>query len=204
MKPRAEQKESRAGVGNRGNIFEERAYQAHKRVLIQSGFQSDPHLLAAILKRNAGDIKHIVDTTDQFHSNKQHETLSEDLFNILKHTHGDLLGKPVMLAMSLASSENTETTKNNEPTRLDVLHTLAENFDFLVESAHQKGHYVPNLAEILDYGRNFKTSTPLHTFILGLSEENKEKAAKILNAKMTDNPKTSDESEFRPVAAPAA
>jgi hypothetical protein len=169
-------------VGNRTAMFGQIRSQSQKKVLNASNYTFDPRLIAAIIKRRPADIRSIVDTTHQFHHDARYESLRESQFEALQSYYGPkILANPVMLAITICDSETTETTEGNDPTRYDVLHCLAQHFDALITASRQKGHAIPNLAELLKYANNLESTLPLSTFILGLSEDNREQAQEILN-----------------------
>lgn len=179
--PGNEQNKTRAHVGNPTAIWGQKAQYEKKKVLLENNFQFDPDLVAAILKRSPDGIKTCL-TPTKAHGTR--ESLTEDQHEIFKGIYEEVYFHPIKLAMKVCDSETLETTQANDPTRFDVLHCLAANWDHLIESARQKGHTVPDLGDVLDYARDLKSHIPLHTFILGLSDERKEEAANILNAKV--------------------
>lgn len=167
-------------VGNTIPLRGKKTQYEHKKTFVESNHQFDPYLTAAILKRNIKNIKssiNVIEYTDN------HIIMSEDQHNVFKNIFKDIYAQPIKLAMKICDSETLETTQTNDPTRFDVLHCLAENFDALVDSARQKGNPIPDLKDTLEYARGLNSHVPLHTFILGLSEERKEEAANLLNAK---------------------
>lgn len=174
-------------VRNPSDLPRPLSYLSKRKPKAETSNSSYSKLLAAILKRKTETIASMFESKMSRKNRGESDLLNEDLYKIMLHAYGSLLEKPVLLAMKLASSETTETTKDNEPTRLDVLHCLASHFDDLVSSARKQGKPLPDLNEILKFGRDFDTAIPLHTFILGLPEHRKEEAAAILKGRKAAN-----------------
>lgn len=178
-----EQNRARSVVGNTTGLWGAKTQSEQKRVLIENNFLIDPYLTAAILKRNPPAMVNCIKPGT--YKNVPRETLSEDRHKVFQNIYGnDTYCNPAKLALKICDSKTlVETTLPNQPTRYDVLHCLAKYWEELVNSARQKGHLIPDLADVIDYARDLQTPVPLHTFILGLSEKLKEEAAEILNAK---------------------
>lgn len=177
--PGIEQKNIQISVRNLNPLRRGKAYQRYTKILIGSNLQFDPHLTAAIVRRNISGIKSSINKF--YNGAEQRETLRNSQYEALTNFYGkQLVANPVKLALRICDSDAIETTLSSEPTRFDVLHCLAENFDTLIEFTRQKNYAQPELADILEYAISLNRGLPLHTFILGLSEARKAEAAQIL------------------------
>ena len=170
---------TQAPVRHFTKLWGEKAQREQKSIL-NANAQFDPYLIAAILKRDINSIKFSLKVAKQVSlratlSKKQHSAF-------LAYYGKEIYTNPIKLAMKVCDSKTLEATKINEATRFDVLHCLAENWDALLKSAHQKGQPIPELADVLSYARSLKNRIPLLTFILGLSDKLKEEADAILKA----------------------
>jgi len=171
-------------VTNRSGFFGEIASGNLKQILNTYRHKFNPVLITAILTRKPENIKGSLAST-QYSNNASssplpclpHHTFAELRNN--RHFAG-ALNKPVILAIKLCNMESTETTRDNDATRYDVLHCLATHLDDLVRDSEQKGHQKPHLKEILEYAKGLENQLPLDTFINGLSDENKARAAEFL------------------------
>jgi len=172
-------------VTNPSGFFGEIASGNLKQILNTYRHKFNPVLITAILTRKPENIKDTLAST-QYSNNASssplpclpHHTFTELRNN--RHFAG-ALNKPVILAMKLCNMESTETTRDNGVTRYDVLHLLGKYFGDLERDAEQKGYQRPNLSEVLEFGKGLENQLPLDTFINGLSDENKARAAEILN-----------------------
>ncbi|MCB1827728.1 MAG: hypothetical protein KDH94_04805 [Coxiellaceae bacterium] len=197
-----EQSKTRSAVGNSTNLWGQKTQYAQKKILTSTNYRFDPYLFAAIFKRNVTDLKSSIGLTE---SNAMRATLSEEQHNVFKSIYYEIDFDPIKLAMKLANNETSETTKNNEATRLDVLYALAKYFDELCDSAQQKGNSLPELSDVLSYAKKLGEEnqddnfTILHLFILGLSDKNKAIAESIVNDLFSLEQETS-----RNLASPAA
>jgi len=182
-------KRSSVTVGNPSSLYGGIASANFKKIL---PYKFNPALITAILTRNPKNIKPSLASTQRFHdnSNSPPPSLPHEQFKELRNNKyfSGVLSRPVLLAIKLCNTENMETTHGNDPSRYNVLHCLAEYFDALTDDAIQKCHPVPDLEEILKYARGFTDKTALNTFILGLSDENKALADKILNPNDSNTP----------------
>lgn len=176
-------------VGNLSSFRKEKTQIEQKKMISDNNFSFDPCLIAAIMRRNT---KGISSCFNPELPRSDRKTLTRGQHRIFKNIYGDIYNDPIKLAMKICDSETPETTQYTDPTRFDVLHCLATNWNNLVKKARQKKYTIPNLNEILDFAFNeLKSPVSLHIFILGLPDKEKGEATKILSTKnkksITDN-----------------
>ena len=175
-------KKSSVTVGNPSSLYGGIASANLKKIL---PYKFNPPLITAILTRNTKHIKPSLTSTKRFHddSNSPPPSLPHEQFKDLRNNkyYSGVLNRPVLLAIKLCNT-------GDDPSRYNPLHSLAENFDALIEDAIQKGYPVPDLEESLNYASGFTDKTALNTFILGLSDKNRDDADNILNQKDSNTP----------------
>ena len=171
-------------VSNSTSLWGQNAHLQHKKTLTESGYQFNPALVTSIMTRNPGNISRSLDRTQHFHDDAtpRPSSLPHEQFVDLSNNpyFAGVLDHPVKLAIKLCHTENLETTHGNDPTRYDIVHCLAANWNTLVQDAEHKGHPIPDLKETLKYAASFEDTTSLYIFINGLSDENKALAAALL------------------------
>jgi len=164
------------------NFFAHQFSQKLEKRFYKHPFRFDPYLTCAIIRRKPNYIAAILKSYSNTYEIAEHyDMLHKSQYNALRQYYGDsLLSNPLKLALEMCNSKIPEATLDREPTRFDVLHTLAAHFDDLVALAQIKEYPVPNLEEILKFASLLNSTLPLDTLILGLSDKNKQRAGKLL------------------------